>query len=92
MAVARRQTRVVVAHGDPGRVRYSVTLTSEDCPKGTIEAATRQRLFMHWLADNPDLLRCGLAQWERITGIFHNGICWQLNCEAEVDEDTEDGD
>jgi len=89
--VNRRLTRVVISPGHPGRVRYSVELTGEDCPKGTAEALVRQNLFLHWIADNQELLRCGIQQWDKLR-IEHDGVCWKLNAEAEVDEDTKDGE
>jgi len=91
MAVSRKVTRTVIDPGSPGRVRYAVTLTGEDCPRGTQEATVRQSLFLHWIADNQELLRCGVERWEHIR-IKHNGTCWQLDAEAEVDEDTDDGE
>lgn len=91
MAVARKLTRVVVSPGSPGRARYSLTLTGEDCPKDTVEAKTRQFLFLHWIADNQELLRCGTESWQKIR-IEHNGTCWQLDAESEVDEDIKDGE
>lgn len=91
MAVARKMTRVVIHPGKPGVARYSVRLTAEDCPKGTKEAAVRQSLFLHWIADNQELLRCGTEQWSKLR-ISHNGQCWQLDAEAEVEEDIDDGE
>ena len=90
--VNRKQTRVVISPGKPGRVRYSIILTGENCPKDTMESAVRQRLFMQWIADNPELLKCGMSNWEKITSIKHNGVCWEARAEADVDEDTLDGD
>jgi hypothetical protein len=92
MAVARKMTRVVLYPGSPGKVRYSIQLTGEDCQKGTAEAKARGFLFLHWIADNQPLLACGPQQWEKMR-IEHNGTCWQLDAEAEVDEDVpDDGD
>jgi hypothetical protein len=91
MAVARKINRVVISPGTPGRVRYMVRLTAEDCPKGSAEAEARQTLFLQWIADNQELLRCGIKRWEKIR-IEHNGTCWQLDAEAEVDEDTDTGE
>lgn len=92
MAVGRKLTRVVIYPGNPGRVRYSIVITGEDCPKDTMEAEARQMQFLEWIAGNQELLRCGIKRWEKINRIYHNGRCWQLDAEAEVDEDTEDGD
>jgi len=91
MAVARKVTRVVVEPGNPGTARYSVKLTAEDCPKGTQEADIRRSLLLHWIADNQELLRCGTGHWSNLR-IHHNGTCWQVDVEAEVEEDIDDGE
>lgn len=82
-------TRVVIHPGSPGRVRYAIQLTGEDCPKDTQESKARQFLFLHWIADNQPLLLCGPQVWSKLR-IEHNGTCWQLDAEAEVDEDVPD--
>jgi hypothetical protein len=71
----------------PGRVRYRITITGEECPPYTHEARQHQWLFLEWLAGNQQMLACGYSIPERIV-ISHNGSCWQAECEAEVDEPT----
>lgn len=88
MALGRKMTRVVISPGKPGRVRYAIDLTGEDCPPNTLEARLRQQLFLHWIADNQELLKCGLSDWQTIS-IKHDGVCWKLHAEAEVDEDVD---
>lgn len=85
MAHSRKEVRVVIA---PGRVRYKIRVTHDDCPKGTHEAMVRQFLFIQWLANNYDLLNCGPTRFETLR-IFHDGICWVAEAEAEADEQTD---
>lgn len=84
--IKRQVRKVPVA---PGRVRYRIIVTGEDCPPSTHEARAHQFLFLQWLADNQPLLQCGYSVPERIL-ISHNGTCWQAEAEAEVEEAVED--
>jgi hypothetical protein len=71
----------------PGRVRYRVIITGDDCPFQTHESRIHQNLFLHWLADNQAMLACGYSVPDSIR-VSHNGTAWQAECEAEVDEAT----
>lgn len=83
MAISRQVRKTQIA---PGRWRYRVVVTGEECPPDTHESRQHQYLFMHWLADNQPLLECGYSVFEKLT-VSHNGTCWQAEAEAEVDED-----
>lgn len=82
--ISRQVRKTVIG---PGRVRYRVLVTGDECPPLTHESRQHQFLFLHWLADNQNLLECGYSVFERLT-VTHNGTCWQAEVEAEVDEDT----
>ena len=71
----------------PGRIRYRVVITGEECIPETMESRVRQEIFMRELADTPALLHCGYHVFQKLI-VKHNGICWQAEAEAEVDEET----
>jgi hypothetical protein len=83
--IERKVTRVVIA---PGLVRYSVRVTGDDCPKGTHLAKVQQYNFFQWLAGNMHLLDCGPEKFE-VLRIHHNGTCWQVDVQAEAQENTD---
>ena len=84
MAIQRQVKKTQIG---PGRVRYRVLVTGEECPPHTHEARQHQHLFLNWLADNQTMLECGYSFFERLM-IRHNGACWEAVAEAEVDEET----
>lgn len=71
----------------PGRVRYRVLVTGEECPAGTNESRVNQSLLLHWIADSQSLLCCGYEIPQKVL-ITHNGRCWQAEAEADVDEEV----
>lgn len=82
------QRQVKKSNPSPGRTRYRIIITGDECPPlPTYEARFHQSLFLRWLADNQNLLECGYSVPERIS-ITHNGTCWQAEAEAEVEETT----
>lgn len=72
------------AESGPGRVRYRVLITGEECPPRTQEARVHFNLFIRWLDDNQSLLECGYAIPDKVV-ISHNGTSWQAEAEAEVE-------
>lgn len=83
MAIQRQVKTAVIS---PGRLRYRVIVTGEECPPHTHEAKHHQHLFMQWLTDNQTLLECGYSPFEKLS-ISHNGTAWEAIAEAEVDEE-----
>ena len=83
MAIQRQVKKAAIS---PGRIRFRVLVTGEECRPHTHEARVHQHLFLQWLADNQAMLECGYSIFDRLV-ISHNGTCWQAEAEAEVDEE-----
>ncbi len=82
--IQRQVRRTEIGHN---RVRYRVIVTGEECPPQTHESRIHQSLFLQWIADNQAMLQCNYSIPEKLT-VTHNGTCWQVEAEAEVDEPT----
>lgn len=68
------------------RFRYRVVVTQdEECVEGTALSNRLQEEFMLALARQPSILHCGFSRYKRCL-IRHNGLCWQAEAEAEVEE------
>ncbi len=85
----RTTNRVQVAQDltGGGRVRWVTTVEDDLTDEGTPQALARQHQFLQQLVDNPALLLCGPARFERLS-IWHNGKCWMAQAQAHVDEQT----
>lgn len=82
--IKRATTKVRI--GD--QVRHAVKVSGDDCSPTGQDSYVHQQLFVRWLADNPALLRCGLAPFQKLV-MEHNGTCWEARAEATVDEPEE---
>lgn len=85
MALDRRTFRLVVGFN---RVKYKVRLLSQPCAEGTQAAALQQSLIIEDIQSHPELLHCGPSRWQQLT-IKHNGTAWEVEAQAEVEENTE---
>lgn len=82
---SRKLTRVVIEHGNPGKVRYTVKVTGEVAPKNSHIGS--HIFFIKWLGDNPYLLECGPASIDSLK-IKHQGEFWEAVGESIADENT----
>lgn len=81
---ARQVRRVSIG---PGRVRIRVVLTGPTCQAHTERARVAQAQMLQAVARDPTLLACGYQPFEKAV-ITHNGTCWQVEAEADVDEEA----
>jgi hypothetical protein len=63
------------------RIRTTVRLEGEDCSPQTPQALLLQRVLFQTLADNFDLLNCGLEPFQTLR-VFHDGQRWIVEVEA----------
>lgn len=63
--------------------RIKIFLSTDDCEAGTIQARVHLADLLHNIADQPDLVACGLAPFE-VLKIYHDGSRYVAEAEAIV--------
>lgn len=61
--------------------RHTVRLTSASCEVGTSEYRFYQHEMLRQIADNTDLLKCGISNFKKMA-MYHNGEHWVIDMEA----------
>lgn len=61
--------------------RHTVRYTSELCELGTVQYRFHQHEMLRQIAENTDLLKCGLQNFRKLT-MFHDGERWVIDMEA----------
>jgi hypothetical protein len=66
---------------DDDRVKFSVSVTGDDCPAEGLLSHQRQMELLRLLADQPTLALCGPGPFQTLV-MAHNGTAWVVRLEA----------